>query len=457
MTEGQLLNSNYTIETFCNQKVQEQVAEICRTDSTMDKNGKLADIACVLTNNIGEVISCYMRGDDADKVGQPGSTFKPIAVYTPALDERIISQASPVLDEPTNFNGYEPKNAGGYTGWTTIKQAVTKSLNVPAVKVLNSLTVSTAEKYLQKLGIAGKQNLSLALGNVEGGVTPFELSKCYATLANGGVASDTMFVKRIIGPKGVVYQADSSVKQVFKPTATFLMTDMLVDVVNKGTAKNLRKNYQIAAKTGTVGDKNGNSDALVAGYTTEHTFVVWYRGKFDNAMCGANAPCKMASQLLDSLYEDISPADFVAPNSVTKLKVDKNSLEREQQLKISQQGLEFWFDNANKPTEKVEKTIYNYTIDVKNDKNGTCLQMPTVLNGQWKLYEQVDGNWQKVALDNNCYCYDGENRRTFYAKLYVNDQFVYQTPSVEVCNSCENTTREQTDKRKSWLDFWYWQ
>ena len=457
MTEGQLLNSNYTIETFCNQKVQEQVAEIYRTDATTDKNGKLVDIACVLTNNIGEVISCYMRGDDADKVGQPGSTFKPIAVYTPALDERIISQASPVLDEPTNFNGYQPKNAGGYTGWTTIKQSVTKSLNVPAVKVLNSLTISTAEKYLQKLGIAGKQNLSLALGNVEGGVTPFELSKCYATLANGGVASDTKFVKRIVGPKGIVYQTDSCVKQVFKPTATFLMTDMLVDVVNNGTAKNLRKNYQIAAKTGTVGDKNGNSDALVAGYTTDHTFVVWYRGQFDNSMCGANAPCKMASQLLDRLYKDTSPADFVAPNGVTKLKVDKNSLESEQQLKISQQGLEFWFDNANKPTEKVEKTIYNYTIDVKNDKNGTCLQMPTVLNGQWELYEQVDGNWQKVALDNNRYCYDGKNRCTFYAKLYVNDQFVYQTPNVEVCNSCENTIREQTDKRKSWLDFWYWQ
>ena len=457
MTEGQLLNSNYTIETFCNQKVQEQVAEMCRKDATMDKNGKLADIACVLTNNVGEVVACYMRGDDADKVGQPGSTFKPIAVYTPALEEKIISQASPVLDEPTNFNGYQPKNAGGYIGWTTINQAVTKSLNVPAVKVLNSLTVSTAEKYLQKLGIAGKQNLSLALGNVEGGVTPFELSKCYATLANGGVASDTKFVKRIVGPKGIVYQADRSVKQVFKPTATFLMTNMLVDVVNNGTAKNLRKNYQIAAKTGTVGDKNGNSDALVAGYTTEHTFVVWYRGQFDNSMCGANAPCKMASQLLDSLYKDTSPADFVAPNGVTKLKVDKNSLEREQQLKISQQGLEFWFDNANKPTEKVEKTIYNYTIDVKNDKNGTCLQMPTVLNGQWELYEQVDGNWQKVALDNNRYCYDGENRRIFYAKLYVNDQFVYQTPNVEVCTDFKKETKEPDNKRKSWLDFWYWQ
>lgn len=235
------------------------------------------------------------------------------------------------------------------------------------------------------------------------------------------------------------------------------MTDMLVDVVNNGTAKNLRKNYQIAAKTGTVGDKNGNSDALVAGYTTEHTFVVWYRGQFDNSMCGANAPCKMASQLLDSLYKDISPADFVAPDGVTKLKVDKNSLEREQQLKISQQGLEFWFDNANKPTEKVEKTINNYTIDVKNDKNGTCLQMPSVLNGQWELYEQVDGNWQKVALDNNRYCYDGKNRRTFYAKLYVNDQFVYQTPNIEVCADCKKETKDPDNKNKSWLDFWYWQ
>ena len=457
MTEGQLLNSSYTIETFCNQRLQKQVAEIGRKDATIDKNGKLADISCVLTNNTGEVIACYMRGDDANKVGQPGSTFKPIAVYTPALNEKLITQASPVLDEPTDFNGYSPKNASGYLGWTTIKQSVSKSLNIPSVKVLNSLTVATAEKYLQKLGISGGQDLSLALGNVVGGVTPLQLAKCYATLANNGVANETKFIKRIVGPKGVIFEANSPIKQVYNTTASFLMTDMLLDVVNNGTARNLQKNYQIAAKTGTVGDKSGNSDAIVAGYTTQHTFVVWYRGEFDNTMCGSNAPCKLASQLLDSVYRDKQPTNFAPPQGVVRLKVDKNSLEKDQQLIISQDGKEFWFDFNNKPSEKAKKPTYDYTIEVKKSKNGAYLQLPSVQNGHWELFEQVDGNWLKVTLDSNGYTCNGQNRRIFYAKLYINEEFVYQTPTLEVCSSCEKTTNEQNNKKKSWLDYWYWQ
>ena len=110
MTEGQLLNSGYTIETFCDANLQEQVSQIGRKDTTTDKYGKLADISCVLTNNVGHVVACYMRGDNADVKSQPGSTFKPIAVYAPALNECIITQASPVLDEQTDFNGYKPKN-----------------------------------------------------------------------------------------------------------------------------------------------------------------------------------------------------------------------------------------------------------------------------------------------------------------------------------------------------------
>ena len=125
-----------------------------------------------------------------------GSAFKPIAVYAPALNERIITEASPVLDEQTDFNGYKPSNAGGYSGWTTIKNSVAKSLNVPAVKTLNALGLDKAQRYLEKLGIQGEQNLSMALGNVNGGVDLFTLAKGYSTLANDGVCNDVCFIKK---------------------------------------------------------------------------------------------------------------------------------------------------------------------------------------------------------------------------------------------------------------------
>ncbi len=457
MTEGQLLNSNYTIETFCDANLQEEACQIGRSDATIDRLGNLADISCVVTNNVGQVVACYMRGDNANIKAQPGSTFKPIAVYAPALNEHIITQASPVLDEQTDFNGYRPKNAGGYLGWTTIKESVTRSLNVPAVKVLNSLTISTAEKYLNKLGIYSKQNLSLALGNVDGGVTPLELAKCYATLANCGVATQTQFIKRIVGPKGVIFQADKYVKRVYNESSAYLMTDMLLDVVENGTAKGLKKNYQVAAKTGTVGNKNGNTDAIVAGYTTQHTFVVWYRGEFDNSVCGSNAPCRFASKLLDCVYVDNKPNDFEPPKGIVRLKVDKNSLEKHQQLKIAHDGTEYWFDIANKPTEKLEKPLYNYTIEVQKCKDSVCLQLPHVPNGKWELYKQVDGAWQKEDLKEDCFSHCSRNQCKFYAKLYINNEFVYQTPHVEICVSCQEDTQEPNSQRKNWLDFWYWQ
>lgn len=460
MTEVQLLNSNYTIETFCQQDTQHQLCEIAHKDRTTDKNGNLSQLACVLANNCGQVEACYMRGENADIKGQVGSTFKPIAVYAPALNEKIITQASPVLDEPTNFNGYLPQNASGqYNGWTTIKHAVTKSLNVPAVKTLNCLTLPTAERYLAKFGFTGGQNLSLALGNVSGGATPFELAKCYTSLANNGMASELKFVKAIRSNKGTIYKARDSFTQVFKPSTAFLMTDMLRDVVDNGTAKMLKKNYQVAAKTGTVGSKLGNTDAIVAGYTTNHTFVVWHRGDFDNSITGSNAPCKVASQLLDKIYQENLPNNFAPPKGVVKVTLDKNSLDK-QQLKLAKKGIDFWFDETNRPTEKVEEISYSYTIDCVSEVDKIVLTLPDVSNGKWQLFQEIDGKWQLLPITNNGYKYNGANKGAFIAKLYIDGQMVYQTPKVEVTpiNTADDkqTEQSQEQQRQNFLDFWYW-
>lgn len=460
MTECQLLNSNYVIETYCHQNVQQRLCEIASRDTTIDKNGNLSNLACLLTSNCGKVRACYMRGENADTKGQVGSTFKPIAVYAPALNERIITQASPILDEPTNFNGYLPQNASGnYNGWTTIKQAVKQSLNVPAVKTLNCLTLPTAEMYLGKMGFSGSQNLSLALGNIYGGATPFELIKCYTALSNNGCACQAKFVKAIHSNKGAIYTATDECTQVFKPSTAFLMTDMLCNVVDNGTAKVLKKNYQLAAKTGTVGNKMGNTDALVAGYTTEHTFVVWHRGNFDNSVTGSNAPCKLASQLLDNLYQGRTPKDFTPPKEVVKLTLDKDSLNK-QQLKIAKQGIDFWFEQSNKPTEKLLELGHNYTIQCTQNDDSILLTLPSVTNGRWQLFEQVDGKLLVRQLSNNSYKYNSINKATFTAKLYVDGQMVYQTPKVEVvANAAMNdnqTEHQQMQSKQNILDFWYW-
>lgn len=460
MTECQLLNSNYVIETYCDQNMQQSLCQLAQKDVTMDKNGNLCDLACLLLNNDGAIVACYMRGENADIKGQVGSTFKPIAVYTPALNEKIITQASSILDEPTDFNGYKPQNASGkYYGWTTIKQSVTKSLNIPAVKTLNALTLPTAEKYLQKMGISGKQNLSLALGNVAEGLTPLELAKCYTALSNNGAVCQPRFVKAIKSSKGTIYTAKNKPMQVFSSTSTFLMTDMLLDVVNNGTAKGLKKSYQVAAKTGTVGSKKGNTDALVAGYTTQNTFVVWHRGYLNNDVNGSTAPCSLASKILDEIYENTQPANFVAPKGAIKITIDKPSLEQ-QQLKITKNGVDFWFDVTNRPTEKLQEIIYDYTIDCKQTENGTLLTLPNVANGSWQLFKVVEGKQTNLPLQNNRYLCCNDFATIFVAKLYVDGQLVYQTPQTEIfptkTDDKETTNDVPPQPNHGILDFWYW-
>lgn len=461
MTPLQLAKSDFVIETYCNQNTQKELTKLINADATTTKQGALSQLACVVCNNKGGVEACYLRGEGADTCRQVGSAIKPIAVYTPALNERIITQASPVLDEETDFNGYKPSNAGGYNGWTTIKYAVAKSLNVPAVKTLNALGLPTAQKYLEKLGIEGEQNLSLALGNANGGMNVFTLAKCYSTLANDGCCNDVAFIKNIYSEKGLIYSRELTNKRVFQSGATYLMTDMLVNTVNTGTAKLLKNDsFQVAAKTGTVGNSDGNSDAIVAGYTTENTFVVWYSGDMENSINGSTAPCKLASTLLNKMYANAKPQKFVAPNSVIELDVDKDSLYEQQLIKKCDMGLKFWFDKANQPKETLQKIVYDYTLQIAVQGNNVTVNLPEVENGIWQLYSLNGTNPIKQDFANNAYVGKLTEDTEFYAELYVKNQLVYTTPRCKVCvnstPSQDGSKEKQNSDFPSLLDYWYW-
>ena len=466
MTPMQLYKSDFIIETYCNQTTQRQLRALVNADTTATKQGTLADLSCIVCDNTGGVEACLLRGENAGTRRQVGSAIKPIAVYAPALNEKIITQASPVLDEETDFNGYKPTNAGGYNGWTTVKYAVAKSLNVPAVKTLNALGLPTAEKYLSKFGITGEQNLSLALGNANGGLDVLTLAKCYATLANDGQCNDVTFIKNIYSEKGLIYSRNQQNEKVFQSSANYLMTDMLVNTVNIGTAKTLKKsNYQVAAKTGTVGTSEGNSDALVAGYTTDNTFVVWYSGDLSNNINGSSAPCSFAAKLLDKMYSQRKPKDFIPPKGVVQLDVDKDSLYEDQIVLKCDMGLKFWFDTSNQPKESLQKVTYNYMLETVTDGNTVTVKLPDVDNGIWQLYAKPQGttegseNSVRIEYNDGKYTTKLTEDTTFYAELYVKGKLVYTTPQTRICVVEDNSHGEDEqpeNKYPSILDFWYW-
>ncbi len=443
MTPTQLLHSNFIIETYFDKNVQNALDSEVANDATRNTNGGLADLSCVICRNDGGISACYFRGESALRSKQIGSTAKPIAVYTPALCEKLITQASPVLDEPTNFSGYVPTNASGYNGWTTIKAAVTKSLNVPAVKTLNTLGLKKAQQYLEKLGFSGEQNLSLALGNISGGMTATQLANCYATLANGGTNNGVSYVKRISNEYGELYASKQANVRVFDEKAAYLMTDMLQNAVKNGTARQLREPFAIAAKTGTVGTENGNSQALVAGYTTEHTFVFWFSGNLENSVNGGTAPCKLAKAVLTKMYDkEEAPKDFEPPKGIVKLTVDKTSLYQKQQIKLVEKGENFLFENSNKPKERITPSNrgHNEKLSLAEVDGKLMFTLPKIDGASWQIVKKEqsgDTEYKKDFAENG----------VFYAKLIENGKCVYTTPKITV------TLPKNQGQTNSWR-FW---
>lgn len=399
ISERQLLSSDYVIETYCDSAAQKQLAEIVERDDVKNIDGTKSNVTTVLCDVSGRVQAYYRRGEECEK-RQAGSAFKPIAVYAPALSERIITEASPILDEPTDFNGYKPTNAGKYYGWTTVLNAVQKSLNVPAVKTLNALTCGVAEGYLAKLGYSGKQDLSLALGNVQGGTNALELAKCYTALANAGVATETRFIKKIYNEYGVLYDGEKAKhERVFDDAATCIMTDMLKKTAQNGTAKTLGTlNFDVAAKTGTVGNEHANSDAIVAGYTSDKVFVCWHYGNFPTNVYGGGAPCDVAKQVLSKVYQDYVPQKFEYSSSVVERAIDDRELTKNQRIVPSECGSVYMFDVSNQPIAEPK-----FTIECSRLDDYAKIALTDQANvGKWVLIKTLNGEEQVLTLD-NCY------------------------------------------------------
>ena len=140
------------------------------------------------------------------------------------------------------------------------------------------------------------------------------------------------------------------------------MTDLLRQNAQCGTAKKLAKlPFQVSAKTGTVGNKQGNSDALTVAYTSRHCFLAWYSGELTNDTKGSDQPCVLLDGLLSSVYADNKPPRFRCPDGITEVTLDDNLLTTKQAYLPSNNGTKYLFT-----TDSLPPTIgtYNSLFDV---------------------------------------------------------------------------------------------
>ncbi|MBI2370587.1 MAG: PBP1A family penicillin-binding protein [Deltaproteobacteria bacterium] len=210
---------------------------------------------------------------------QPGSAFKPL-IYAAALD-RGFTPASVIEDSPISFQNpetntvWEPRNfEGKFYGPTTLKEALTFSRNVVTVKLLREIGVDYAIQYARKLGITAplEHNLTIALGS--SGVPPLELVSAYGTFAAGGQRAKPIFIKKIVDRSGAVLeQRQPELTPAISPETAYLMTHLLQNVVQDGTARRVRALGRPAAgKTGTT---NEYVDAWFIGYVPNLVAGAW--------------------------------------------------------------------------------------------------------------------------------------------------------------------------------------
>ena len=341
---------------------------------------------------------------------QPGSIIKPILVYTPALNENIISPLTQICDEKIEINGYSPKNVGGnYSGYTSVRTSVAKSLNIPAVKVLSYVGIQKAKNYAIKCGLnfdEKDENLSLALGGMTYGVSLKDMTNAYLPLANNGKYSTAKFINYITDEKGkIIYHYSPNKTTVFREDSAYLMTDMLKTCAKSGTGRKLGNlDFEVATKTGTVG-KNTNTDAYNISYTTQDLVGIWL-GNADNSPIdtfGGAIPTDIAKMYLSEIYSKTKPQNFVVPTSIYEEKIDNLALNNEHVVyRASSYIPEKYhivekFSKFNQPKEKIFQGIClnSPSLDGKVVNNMAYL---TFFANDYFIYEiyENDGNFDRL-------------------------------------------------------------
>ncbi len=273
---------------------------------------------------------------------QPGSCIKPLLVYSPALNEDLICPETQILDENLSLAGYNPKNSDGkYHGYVSVKNAVAKSINIPAIKVLSYVGIDKAKAYAESMGINFEEDdnsFALALGGMTKGVTIKQLAQSYTVFPQNGKYCDAKFVEYILDDKGkILYHHTPQEKTVLREDASFLMTDMLKEAASTGTAKALNSlSVPIAAKTGTVGQGKLNKDAWCVAYSPRQVCCVW-AGNLDGgeiSIAGGNEPTRCIRKYFEHFSSETEGA-FYQPDSIVERQIYLPTLENDHILALS--------------------------------------------------------------------------------------------------------------------------
>lgn len=328
----------------------------------------------------GEKTASLTLNRATDTTRQPGSTFKIVSTYAPALNEKGMTLATTFEDEPYEYPDGSPVNNAtrSYNGITTIRTAIQNSINVVAVKCFEEVTPDLGLKYLDNFGFTtlahgteadtdvngnvwSDANLATALGGITNGVTNVELCASYAAIANGGNYIKPIYYTKILDHNGnVLIENTSAERSVIKESTAYLLTSAMEDVVKKGTGTACQlDNMAVAGKTGTTEAYN---DLWFVGYTPYYTCAVW--SGYDNNEklpdYARNFHKNLWKKVMTRIHEGLPSKEFEKPASVEKLSVCEETglLPRAGCPVITE-----YFDVGTMPTEYCDQHFYDESYD----------------------------------------------------------------------------------------------
>ena len=299
----------------------------------------------VLVGGRGDKLGSRTLNRATDSARQPGSSIKPLAAYGPALDTGAITLATAIDDAPYNYSGSNGKpvtnfTKGQYKGLMTAREALLRSQNIPAVKVLTQITPQVGFNYLEKFGLStivspenavnGNHDVvqSLALGGMTYGVKNIDMSAAYATIANGGVYTRPVYYTKVCDHKGnvIIDNSQPETRTVLKSTTAWLLTDAMRSVVTDpaGTGKAAAlSNQPVAGKTGTT---QNESDKWFCGFTPYYTASIWL-GYDDNSkkLSTSINHTKIWHDIMQQIHQDLPTGSYQQPAGITQVQVCKDS------------------------------------------------------------------------------------------------------------------------------------
>ncbi|OPY56094.1 MAG: Penicillin-binding protein 1A [Pelotomaculum sp. PtaU1.Bin035] len=262
---------------------------------------------------------------------QPGSAFKPIAAYGPAIEYKGLGPASVIDDIPVNYGTYEPRNNDGrYRGLITLRTALTNSVNVVAVKLLmDTVGINDAIRFASGLGIKLDPQVhgaSMALGGLHDGVTPLQMASAYGAFANQGVYIEPTAIVKVEKADGIILEQTVPIqRRAMKATTAFLITDMLRSVIQSGTGTGAQIGRAAAGKTGTTDD---GKDIWFVGYTPELVASVWIGYDKPASMpqaYGGTYPAGIWQEIMSKSLSNVPVREFPRPAGLVTATVDGKS------------------------------------------------------------------------------------------------------------------------------------